>query len=272
MKKTLLAISVLFISASSCAYADAANGDGLGKAGSQIEKTFGAKVLKVTPARAIGLNAILAEKDGKQRVFYETRDGNYLFYGMVYDREGNVLTPVDVAALNGKVPPAQQPQIAAQAVAQQPQAAQPTPPALNAAQALLAAKKANYISEGTGKPVYVVFDPNCPYCKSLHYKTRSLLKNNEIRWIPVGVLTPAGGDSQRKAAAYIRGNVPVPSFELLQPVEPSATENKKVNDNLRVLVAANSNQVPVVIWEDQGKANMVNSEPTPAQMNQIFAR
>lgn len=242
---------------------------GVGQAGSQIEKSFGAKILKVGPAKAVGLNAILAEKDGKQRVFYETRDGNYLFYGMVYDREGNILTPVDIAALNGLVPTGQVQH--AQPAAQQAAVSAPAA-SLNAAAALAAAKKANYIAEGSGKPVYVVFDPNCPYCKSVHYKTRALLKNNEIRWIPVGVLTPAGGDSQKKAASYLRGNVPVSSFELLQPVEPTSAENKKINDNLKVLISANSNQVPVLIWEKGGKPYVVNSEPTSEQMAEIFTQ
>ncbi|MEJ2480232.1 MAG: thioredoxin fold domain-containing protein [Acidihalobacter sp.] len=69
------------------------------------------------------------------------------------------------------------------------------------------AAAAHWIAQGRGeRVVYVIFDPNCPYCHVVYTESQAHLKDFQFRWIPVGVLTPS---SPGKAAALLAAKDPV---------------------------------------------------------------
>lgn len=256
-------IAALFAVTSITAFAGAAD---------QIEGAIGAKIIAKTPSASPGYNAILANKDGKNRVFYESADGNVLFYGMIYDKSGKNITAIDAAKLTGNLgagaqaqslPPMAQAQPMLQPVTQE--TAQPL--GLTTKEALAAASSANAIVEGKGKPVYVVFDPNCPYCKQLHSKTRNYLGQSEIHWIPVGILTAPGGSSDKKSAALLhKGKSALDNIVFIAQDEVSPKDQTMLNKNLSLLSSLNSTQVPMIISE-QG---VVKGLPSDIEVNAIF--
>lgn len=72
--------------------------------------------------------------------------------------------------------------------------------------------KATQITEGTGpKTLYILFDPNCPYCHLLFEELRPYVKQGAvtIHWIVVGILTPT---SPGKAAAILQAKSPLKAF------------------------------------------------------------
>lgn len=66
------------------------------------------------------------------------------------------------------------------------------------------AEQATWIAEGHGqKVIYVIFDPNCPYCHLVYTESQPYLRDFQFRWIPVGILTPT---SAGKAAAMLEAH------------------------------------------------------------------
>lgn len=225
-----------------------------------IEKVFSAKVINSVQSALPGYTAYLVQKDGKKRIFYKTPDSTFV-YGLLFDSAGNDVTTADMAKLTGAITQGT------------PKAESSKTPALSNA-ALAGAQQAfnsNYIKEGKGKVVYVVFDPNCPVCKALHQKSKDYLGTAEIRWIPVGILTAGIGDSQKKAVALLRNGKP--ALDNLQKLdvaglEPRGDELVKLQQNLKVLEAAGSNKVPTIIWE----SGMVVGMPGNQKLDEIFGK
>lgn len=250
-KHLSLAIALLF---STTAYA--------GEAAKQIESSIGAKITRTGPSAMPGYTAILAEKDGKKRIFYETNDGQHMFYGMFYDAKGVNLTTLDIAKLAGNSPVA---------------TAAPKSPGLDEDEFIVSqnllnmASKTFYIKEGKGNVVYVVFDPDCPYCKELYRKTRNSLANAEIRWIPVGALSLPGGPSQRKTAELMRIKK-MDGVQSLQGVTPTPAEEKLMQTNLEMLAALEANQVPLVLWQDKKEVHLIKGLPKENRIPLIFGK
>lgn len=236
-----------------------------GEAALQIERSIGAKIVSKKPSFAPGYDVYLATKDGKQRVFYETNDGKHLFYGIMMDAAGNNITSKDIANLNGKIAPTAQPQSTP--------AASQAPVEFASRELINAVAKTKSVKEGSGKKVYVVFDPNCPYCKALYAKTRGYLANSEIHWIPVGVLTPPDGDSPKRAAAILRGGDKLASkgFDDVAPVSPTQQELATVlQTNVQPLIVAKATQVPFIIWQDSTGPKSNKGLPSDEEIKKIF--
>lgn len=264
MNTIKIIIATLFAFTSISAFAGAAD---------QIEGAIGAKIIAKAPSAAPGYKAILANKDGKNRVFYESNDGNVLFYGMIYDKAGNNLTALDAAKLTGNLgagaaAPSLTPTAQAQPSIQPVSQVSAQPQGLSTKEAIAAAASAHGIVEGKGKPVYVIFDPNCPYCKQLHSKTRNYLSQSEIHWIPVGILSAPGGSSDKKSAAILhKGKPALDNIAFVVPEEVSPKDQAMLNKNLALLSSLNSTQVPMII-SAQG---VVNGLPGDAEVNAIFS-
>lgn len=66
------------------------------------------------------------------------------------------------------------------------------------------AQQSTWIAEGHGqKVIYVIFDPNCPYCHLVYTESQPYLKKYQFRWIPVAILTST---SAGKAAAMLEAH------------------------------------------------------------------
>lgn len=135
----------------------------------------------------------------------------------------------------------------------------------NAAVSLLKeASKATQITEGTGaKTLYILFDPNCPYCHLLFEELRPYVKQGvvTIHWIVVGILTPT---SPAKAAAILQAKSPLKAFyqdehdwqgndfpgggiHTLQ--HPSHNTQKKLETNDRLLTDNGLTGVPITLFQ-----------------------
>lgn len=148
--------------------------------------------------------------------------------------------------------------------------------------------KATFIAEGNGKrPIYIFFDPNCPFCHQLYIKLRPFVGKDDVqfRWIPLGMLTAS---SLPKAAAILQASDPLQAFYKNeddydfaangQPgggIEPAQTITPKVRDELAANLALYNSQklfgVPVVIWrKPDGRADMLIGVPSDAQIRKIL--
>lgn len=117
-------------------------------------------------------------------------------------------------------------------------------------------------SKGEAPPVYVFFDPNCPYCKKL-WLTRlpadlggSMSKHPAV-WVPVAYLKPTSFG--RAVAILRRGNVQALELNFesgfdedleegaLPPLEPMLSERMTLELNLRIWKGI-AQVSPLMVW------------------------
>jgi len=142
----------------------------------------------------------------------------------------------------------------------------------SASHALLTrAASAQWIAEGHGKRVvYVIFDPNCPYCHVVYEESQAHLNKYQFRWIPVGVLTHS---SPGKAAALLAAKHPVAALRRnenrfvrkrgklggikpLHSIPPAVAA--KLRDNVAVLRASGPAVVPKLLYlRRDGKVRLI---------------
>lgn len=138
--------------------------------------------------------------------------------------------------------------------------------------ALLAqAKVSHWIAQGQGKRVvYVLFDPNCPYCHVVYKESQAHLKKFQFRWIPVGILTRS---SPGKAAALLDAPDPVAALRenednfvmargKLGGIAPapsiSMATASKLEDNLMLLQSTGMAVVPKIFFlSREGKVRLI---------------
>ncbi len=137
----------------------------------------GIKVEKSFPATS-GLKGWLLASGGEYSIVFTTADGKTLVSGDLFNEQGQNLT----AGYAEKFIP--KPDFSA---------------------AFIDLEKADFIPEGELKDpksiVYVVFDPNCPYCHLIWTALQSYEKAGlQVRWVPVAYLRPSSG---AKAAAML---------------------------------------------------------------------
>lgn len=203
------------------------------------------------------LKAIVADNGTERRLFYVAPDGQSLISGLVFDVTGNNITSEDMARMNVR-------DIGGGAT-------------LSDAQLDTLWKRADgldYIAEGTGRPVYVIFDPNCPYCHRLWGMVRSVAAagNVQIRWLPVAILADT---SKGLGAALYQANKPVDALTMLgtgalTPVEVSKTSADALARNLLLLKDTGYRGVPTMLYQDGGKTRVMMNVPDDQQFASIF--
>src|SRR5271170_5660385 len=116
-----------------------------------------------------GLTGWVVAREGQFHVVYTTGDGQTLLIGNLFDSAGKDLT----AAFTDQYVPHKD--------------LVPIYDALS---------RATYVSEGHAKGasrvIYIIFDPNCPFCSVAWKALRPYVSGNvEIRWVPVAFLKPS---------------------------------------------------------------------------------
>ncbi|MGA2550035.1 MAG: thiol:disulfide interchange protein DsbG [Burkholderiaceae bacterium] len=218
--------------------------------GYQIEKHFDA---------GHGLTGWVVTRSGQSNIVYTTNDGEVLISGNLMDSQGHNLTAgfakeyiahVDLKPIFGEL------------------------------------AKASYITEGgAGAPrrvIYVIFDPNCPYCSIAWRALRPYLANGvEVRWVPVAYLQD---DSAARVAAILGAKDPVASLGInesqfdtqkhLGGVAPSATVPESVKELLKrndgIMQRLGSTATPTFVWSDNH--DQIQSQiglPDPTKMLEI---
>lgn len=147
-------------------------------------------------------------------------------------------------------------------------------------------EKTTYITErGTGpakRIVYIVFDPNCPYC-SIAWKTLRphLAEGLEVRWVPVAYLQ---ADSGTKVAALLGAKDPAAALEANEQgfnvqtheggIVPASTIPSSVAAALKqnddIMSRLGSSATPTFVWMDAN--HTIQSQvglPEPLRMLEI---
>lgn len=204
-----------------------------------VERHLASKGVKIVQSfmSASGLRAIIADSGTEKRLFYVTPDGNSLIVGMLFDAAGNNVTSADmnkagVSDVGG-----------AKVMGD------------NQLQALWdRAEKRRWVQEGkSGKIIYVMFDPNCPYCHRLWGTLRAGVQSGKIqvRWLPVAILKDTS--KGLGAAIYSASNSSEAMSKMvnhqLQPVSVNAQDNRDMALNLLLLRDTGYTGVPALMFK-----------------------
>lgn len=149
---------------------------------------------------------------------------------------------------------------------------------------LMQAQSAHWIAEGHGdRRVYVIFDPNCPYCHKVYQEAQRHLKGFQFRWIPVAILTSS---SRGKAAALLMARDKVAALRTneehfvrargeLGGIAPlrniPASIRARLQDNLDLLQASGAPVVPKLLFVGrQGRTHLVEGALSSADFSDML--
>lgn len=144
--------------------------------------------------------------------------------------------------------------------------------------------QATWIEEGkSAHVIYVFFDPNCPYCHRVYTNTRDWIKNNkvQIRWIPVGVLTPT---SHGKALTLLDSKDPLKLFHhgednfsggegsaIDEALDSPGKSQKALKNNVKLLRLTGVDAVPSILFRSKnGDPVLIEGAPPAKKMKIIL--
>ncbi|CAJ4333239.1 Thiol:disulfide interchange protein DsbG precursor [Burkholderia pseudomallei] len=226
----------------------------------------GARIVQ-TFSSVSGLKAIVAENGKDRRLFYASPDGKSLIVGTVFDAKGVNVTSTDLAraglVASGDAAPA--PNALPGAIRELPSALWDR------------AAKLRWFEEGKGDNVmYVIFDPNCPYCRQLWSALRPAVQSGKarVRWLPVAILADS---SKGLAAALYASKSPAESMQqlenhMLSPVAPSKETSLATAYNLLLLRDVGFTSVPTILFRRAGKSLAMTGEPDQSQLASLTGR
>lgn len=193
----------------------------------------GLKIEKSFPA-ASGLTGWVVSQNNRYFIVYTTADKKTLIAGNLIGEDGRDLSAMDEEKYV------------------------PTPDHAGAYQALT---KASLITEGEGRkgasPLYVFFDPNCPYCQKLWQVLQPYERAGlQVHWVPVAYLGPT---SQPKAARMLAAADRTSAFrEHMQrfgqdrtapaDVKANADVSQALERNLALMHQFGMQGTPALVW------------------------
>lgn len=146
------------------------------------------------------------------------------------------------------------------------------------------AEQATWIAEGHGhRAIYIIFDPNCPYCHLVYVESQPYLKAYQFRWVPVAILTAT---SLGKAAAILEAHDRKAALEKneeyfvrargklggLKPLEKATRRVRHaLASNRRLLRKTGTEVVPTIIFLDRhGKTMIIKGAPSKADFPSLL--
>lgn len=221
-----------------------------------VEQHLVSKGVKIVQsfASASGLRAIIADNGAEKRLFYITPDGKSLIVGMVFDAEGNNFTSADMKKAGVS-------DVGGAKVMGDTQL-----------QALWGrVEKRRWVQDGkSGKVVYVLFDPNCPYCHRLWASLRAGVQAGKIqvRWLPVAILKDTS--KGLGAAIYSAVNPSEAMAKLvnhqLTPIPVTDQNNRDIALNLLLLKDTGYTGVPALLFKRGNKIVSMMGAPDDREM------
>lgn len=206
-----------------------------------------------------GLKGWVVERDGNYRIVYTSADGKYLFIGLVADEQGNNLTQAEYKKYVPKP---------------------------NLAGAWSKLERADWVAEGSEVPkaiVYVVFDPNCPYCHFFWRAAQAYEKVGlQVRYVLVAFVKP---DSAGKAAAILESNDPARALNknetgfqvstetgAIAPMQnPKPATRAKLRANMRLMSSLRVESTPTIFYKSpSGEVRMVSGMPRLGRLPELF--
>jgi thiol:disulfide interchange protein DsbG len=207
-----------------------------------------------------GLTGWIVSKAGSPNVIYTTNDGEVALIGALIDTSGKNLSAdyIERYGANPALPKAVEDLNSSHYIAMKPTGA-------------------------TQRVIYVVFDPNCPYC-SIAYKAFKQHAANgiEYRWVPVAYLRP---DSAGRAAALLGAPDPAKALEQNEigfkesehagGLAPLSSVPKSVTDELArndaIMQRIGSSATPTLVWKDDaGHFHDYQGLPPPEMLASIL--
>jgi thiol:disulfide interchange protein DsbG len=146
-----------------------------------------------------------------------------------------------------------------------------TTPAVTAVLAAAPEAAAIYV-EGTGRDVYIIFDPACPYCHRVWNDTRGMLSKMRIHWLPIDRLTAdSAGLGEAIFSMTDRGKAMMLSAQNKLPKSPvvSIAMKKALDVNSKLLDRSEQTRVPFIVFSDNGVARAFIGAPNAAVMKKI---
>lgn len=228
----------------------------------KLASDAGVQIAEASIPAPDGMKGWAAFKGQQPLAFYSTNDGKYVIAGTLFDAKGNDLTRAPLLKAVG--------------------------PMLSDG---LWGRLANSHWIGEGNPdakriLYVVTDPNCPYCSRLWRDTQPWVRAGtvQVRNIVVGILTPT---SYGKAAALLAASNPEQAFHDHQAAQFEVNKSNapgrmkslngsgitpltSVDSKLKQKLAANQqlmadlgvNATPALFWkDDEGAVKSALGEP-----------
>lgn len=228
--------------------------------GTPVEQHLASKGVKIVQsfASASGLRAIIADNGTEKRLFYVTPDGKSLIVGMVFDAEGNNVTSTDMSKAGVS-------DVGGSKIMGDTQL-----------QALWdRVEKRRWVQDGkSGKVVYVLFDPNCPYCHRLWASLRAGVQAGKIqvRWLPVAILKDTS--KGLGAAIYSAANPSEAMAKLvnhqLQPISVNDQNNRDIALNLLLLRDTGYTGVPALMFKRGNKIVSMMGSPDDREMTALL--
>ncbi len=215
----------------------------------------GIEVKRSFPA-ASGLRGWLLATEGEYSIVFTTADGKTLLSGTLFDASGRNLTALY---------------------------AERYVPKPDYREAFAELERAVLIPEGTlaapKSTVYVIFDPNCPYCHALWLALQPYHKAGlQVRWLPVAYLRPT---SHTKAAAMLEADDPTREFRRIMEGfggNDAAYSGRNVSPDARAILAGHARIMrrfglrgtPAIIWKDrQGRIQVRRGMPRLSELAAI---
>jgi thiol:disulfide interchange protein DsbG len=212
--------------------------------------------------KSYGLDGWITIKNGKEQYFYVTPDGEAMIMGLMFDKEGKMVTLRQIGELQ-KQEGSTLNMFASESQMDAGLAQQDAGPAKEfntpAEQLYDDLENSNWIVLGAkdAPHVYMFIDPQCPYCKAF---TKDLRKDYiepgllQVRMIPVGFK-----DDTRAQAAFLLA-APNPEGRWYRHLEGDTNAlpvTKSINQqgvqrNLSVMQSWKFNVTPLTVYKDGG--------------------
>ena len=207
-----------------------------------------------------GLTGWIVSRAGNPNVIYTTSDGQVALIGALVDTAGKNLSEDYLVQYgsNPALPKAFEELGASHYIAMKPTGA-------------------------TQRIIYIVFDPNCPYCSVAYKAFRQYASAGiEYRWVPVAYLRP---DSAGRAAALLGAADPLTALDQNETgfkesehqggIAPLLTVPKSVTDELArsdaIMQQIGSTATPTLVWKDDaGHFHDYEGLPPPEMLASIL--
>lgn len=144
-------------------------------------------------------------------------------------------------------------------------------------------ESSSFVLDGNkdGKEFYAFIDPDCTYCHKLWAESRGFMKNSNIKWIPVSILSE---NSLAKSAQIIQAEDPLAelnkheeSFESSRGVagldskDISLDTANKIRNNTELMKKMKISGTPAIIYKDEkGNLKIINGAPSVDVLDKLM--
>jgi thiol:disulfide interchange protein DsbG len=209
----------------------------------------GVTVLDSFKVDGTDLTAWIVKSGGEKRIFYVPASGSIAILGLAFDSSLNNITTEHALRYSSREPEPANTKLAGMRGLESDQLTQ-------MAYAQMAVADSSHV-EGTGRDIYVIYDPGCSSCHRFWNQSRQFLSQLRVHWIPIAKVTQA---SPQLAESILGAADPATAFAAAanRRLAPAPTVSERtasiLKKNLQILEAAGKKNVPYVVFASGGRA------------------